>query len=87
MNTELTRPPNLPETEFIGELQEFASEALAPDDPRLEPRERMGRPPGPRPPTRRREANRRSDDLADRRPPLGGGHSTSPRSSSRRRGS
>lgn len=47
MNTELTRPPNLPETEFIGELQEFASEALAPDDPRLEPRERMGRPTGP----------------------------------------
>ena len=44
MDTDLKRPPNLPETEFVGERQEFSSEALAPDDPRLEPRDRKGRP-------------------------------------------
>jgi hypothetical protein len=33
-----------PETEFIGELQEFTGTFISPDDPSLEPRERKGRP-------------------------------------------
>ena len=44
MNTESKRPPNLPETKFIGEIQEFSSEVFTADDPRLEPRVRKGRP-------------------------------------------
>ena len=37
-------PLHQPQTEFIGELQEFEGEALNPNDPRLEPRVRRGRP-------------------------------------------
>jgi hypothetical protein len=44
MNADSNKPTHQPETEFTGELQEFTVEALAPDDPRLEPRIRKGRP-------------------------------------------
>ena len=44
MNTDPKRPPNLPETEFNGDLQVFTVDAVLPDDPRLEPRVRKGRP-------------------------------------------
>jgi hypothetical protein len=44
MNADSKRPMHQPETEFIGSFQEFTSEALAPDDARLEPRVRKGRP-------------------------------------------
>ena len=37
-------PLHQPETEFIGELQEFEGPALDPNDPSLEPRVRRGRP-------------------------------------------
>ena len=45
MNADSQKPPHQPETEFTGELQEFTVEALAPDDARLGPRLRTGRPP------------------------------------------
>ena len=38
------RPRHQRETEFHGEIQVFSGPALAPDDPRLEPRVRKGRP-------------------------------------------
>lgn len=38
------RPMHQPETEFIGELQVFSVQAVPPDDPSLEPRERKERP-------------------------------------------
>jgi hypothetical protein len=44
MNPDSITPPHQPETEFNGDLQEFTVAALAPDDPRLEPRIRRGRP-------------------------------------------
>jgi len=44
MSPDTNKPHHLPETESVGELQEFTLEALAPDDPRLEPRVRKGRP-------------------------------------------
>ena len=44
MDANSKRPMHQPETEFIGILQEFTVEALPPDDPSLEPRERKGRP-------------------------------------------
>ena len=44
MNPKTPRPTHQPETEFIGELQEFSGTFLSPDDPNLEPRERKGRP-------------------------------------------
>jgi hypothetical protein len=44
MNADSNKPTHQPETEFTGELQEFTVEALATDDPRLEPRIRKGRP-------------------------------------------
>jgi hypothetical protein len=37
-------PRHQPETEFTGDIQVFSGPALSPDDPRLEPRERKGRP-------------------------------------------
>ena len=44
MNNDPTkRPSHQPDT-FGGELFEFESEALSPDDPRLEPRVCKGRP-------------------------------------------
>jgi hypothetical protein len=44
INRGLERPLHQPETESGALLVEFTSEALAPDDPRLEPRIRRGRP-------------------------------------------
>jgi hypothetical protein len=44
MTPNATNPRHQPETEFTGELQVFSGPALSPDDPRLEPRERKGRP-------------------------------------------
>ncbi len=44
MNKEHSKPRHQTETKFIGELQEFSGPALSPDDPRLEPRVRRGRP-------------------------------------------
>jgi hypothetical protein len=44
MDQKRTNPLHQPETEFHGELQEFSGQALAPDDPTLERRERRGRP-------------------------------------------
>jgi hypothetical protein len=44
MNANSPRPHHQPETEFIGEVQEFSGEFLPPDDPSLEPRIRRGRP-------------------------------------------
>lgn len=38
------RPMHQPETEFIGEVQEFSGNFLPADDPSLEPRIRKGRP-------------------------------------------
>ena len=37
-------PVHQPETEFIGEVQEFSGNFLPADDPGLEPRMRKGRP-------------------------------------------
>lgn len=48
MNDHSKKPSHQPETEFTGELQEFTLQALPPDDPRLEPRIRKGRPADPR---------------------------------------
>ena len=50
MNLNPTNPLHQSETEFHGELQEFSGQALAPDDPSLEPRERKGRPADVKPP-------------------------------------
>jgi hypothetical protein len=44
MNANSSNPKEQPETEWHGELQEFAGPALPPDDPNLEPRVRRGRP-------------------------------------------
>ena len=44
MTADSKKPPHQPETESGAELVEFTLEALAPDDPRLEPRIRRGRP-------------------------------------------
>ncbi len=44
MDANTKRPMHQPETEFIGEYHEFVVQALAPDDPSLEPRIRKGRP-------------------------------------------
>ncbi len=44
MNPSTTNPLHLPETEFQGEIQVFSGPALGPDDPKLEPRVRKGRP-------------------------------------------
>ena len=44
MNADSEKPSHQPETEFTGVLQEFTLQALPPDDPRLEPRIRKGRP-------------------------------------------
>ena len=44
MGANSPRPMHQPETEFIGELQEFSGTFIPPDDPSLEPRERKGRP-------------------------------------------
>ena len=44
MTPNTPRPLHQPETEFVGELQEFTGTFLPPDDPSLEPRERKGRP-------------------------------------------
>ncbi len=57
MTPNSTNPRHQPETEFIGELQVFAGPALRPDDPRLEPRQRKGRPADAEtlPPTEKRD--------------------------------
>ena len=44
MSANSPRPMHQPETEFIGDLQEFVGTVVSPDDPSLEPRERKGRP-------------------------------------------
>jgi len=44
MDSSAKNPSHQPETESVAELQEFTLEALSPDDPRLEPRVRRGRP-------------------------------------------
>jgi hypothetical protein len=44
MAADSKKPSPQPETEFMGELREFKVQALPPDDPRLEPRIRKGRP-------------------------------------------
>jgi hypothetical protein len=44
MNSDPKKPQHQANTEFAGERYEFESEALLPDDPRLEPRIRKGRP-------------------------------------------
>ena len=44
MDANSKRPMHQPETEFIGELQEFTGTVVPPDDPSLEPRIRRGRP-------------------------------------------
>jgi len=44
MDPNAKKPAHQPETESGAELQEFTLEALSPDDLRLEPRERKGRP-------------------------------------------
>lgn len=44
MNPNATNPLHQAETEFHGELQVFSGPALSPDDSRLEPRVRKGRP-------------------------------------------
>jgi hypothetical protein len=44
MTPSSTNPRHQPETEYNGEIQVFSGVALRPDDPRLEPRERKGRP-------------------------------------------
>ena len=44
MTPSSANPHHQPETKFTGELQVFSGPALSPDDPRLEPRERKGRP-------------------------------------------
>lgn len=44
MNPNSRKPSHQPETEFLGEVQEFTMQALVPDHPRLEPRIRRGRP-------------------------------------------
>jgi len=52
MNANPNDPKKQPETEWHGELQEFAGQVLSPDDPSLEPRERRGEPTDrQRPPT------------------------------------
>jgi hypothetical protein len=50
-NPTTANPLHQPETEFRGEIQVFSGPALAPDDPKLEPRVRKGRlAAGPTPP-------------------------------------
>jgi hypothetical protein len=44
METNPKRPEHQANTEFTGIRYEFECEALPPDDPRLEPRVRKGRP-------------------------------------------
>ncbi len=44
MNSNTANPLHQAETEFQGELQVFSGPALAPDDPRVQARERKGRP-------------------------------------------
>jgi hypothetical protein len=44
MSPKPTNPHHQPETECMAEKQEFAGPALSPDDPKLEPRVRKGRP-------------------------------------------
>jgi hypothetical protein len=44
MTPSSANPRHQPETEFTGDVQVFCGPALSPDDPRLEPRERKGRP-------------------------------------------
>lgn len=44
MDANSKRPMHQPETEFVGELQEFTMTVVPPDDPSLEPRVRKGRP-------------------------------------------
>ena|SRR6266436_6011132 len=39
-----SNPLHQPETKFIGEVQKFSGTVFSPDDPRLEPRVRRGRP-------------------------------------------
>jgi hypothetical protein len=44
MRPKANRPQRNPETFMNADLQKFSGEALDPDDPRLEPRVRRGRP-------------------------------------------